>query len=335
MGHPIQGRQVGNIGLGLLGFGIFGTQWRPEKISDEEIFAAIKAALAAGCNYFNAAEFYGTPDNNTLTILSRYYVKYPEDVDKILLNVKGCFHDRSRPDSSPEGVKSSVENCVRMIGGKGRIDQFEPARKDPNVDIEVTVAALNEQVQIGNIGGIALSEVSAQTIRRAAKVARIEAVEIELSLWSTEPLENGVVQACAELDIPIIAYSPLGRGMLAGQFRSYADLPANDPRRMLPRFQPDAFEANLRLVKEVEKLAAKKGCTPGQISINWILAISRRPGMPRIIPIPGSTNIKRIRENAVEIELTEEDMAEIDGILKEFTPVGDRYHKSLMALLDE
>ena len=139
-------------------------------------------------------------------MLKRYYDKYPEDVDKTFLNIKGCFFDRSRADSSPEGVRRSVENCVRMIGGKGRIDQFEPARKDPNVDIEAAMEALKKHVEAGDIGGIALSEVNAQTLRRASKVVKIEALEIELSLWHTEPLENGVAQACAELDIPIIAY---------------------------------------------------------------------------------------------------------------------------------
>ncbi|KAL2017725.1 hypothetical protein VTK56DRAFT_1750 [Thermocarpiscus australiensis] len=334
MGHTIHGKQVGNIGFGLMGL-----TWRPNKLPDEQTFATIKAALDCGCNYMNGGEFYGPPDNNSLTLLKKYYEKYPEDKDKIVLNVKGCMSvgedgHVTGPDSSPAGVKASVENCVRLIGGKGRIDQFEPARKDPKVDIETAIAALKEQVEAGNIGGISLSEVSAATIRRAAKVAKIESVEVELSLWFTEPLENGVAQACAELDIPILAYSPLGRGMLTGQIKSPDDIPQGDFRRMVPRFQPGLFEENLRLVKEVERLAAKKGCTPGQIAINWVLALSRRPGMPRIIPIPGASSPERVRENAVEIELTEEDMAEIDRILKKFPPVGDRYPKHVMELVD-
>jgi pyridoxine 4-dehydrogenase len=166
----------------------------------------IKAALDSGCNYLNGGEFYGPPDNNSLTLLNAYYQKYPEDQDKILLNIKSCAFEHLRIDGSPAAVKTCVENCERLIGAKGRIDQFEPARKDHNTDIETTVAALQEHVDAGSIGGIALSEVSAATIRRAAKVAKIEAVEVELSLWCTEPLENGVAQACAELDIPIIAY---------------------------------------------------------------------------------------------------------------------------------
>jgi pyridoxine 4-dehydrogenase len=172
------------------------------------MFAVIKAALESGCNYLNGGEFYGPADNNSLTLLNSYFAKYPEDRDKIVLNIKGCADPAKHyaPDGTPEGVKASVENCVRLIGGKGRIDQFEPARKDPNTDIEVTIAALQEQVKAGNIGGISLSEVSAATLRRAAKVAKIESVEVELSLWCTEPLENGLAEACAELDIPILAY---------------------------------------------------------------------------------------------------------------------------------
>ncbi|KAK4033124.1 NADP-dependent oxidoreductase domain-containing protein [Parachaetomium inaequale] len=329
MGHTIQGKQVGNVGFGLMGL-----THPPGRLTDEEGFAAIKAALAAGCNYMNGGEFYGTPEVNSLTLLNKYYQKYPEDRDKIVLNVKGCIFENMRPDGSPAAVKTSVENSVRMIGGKGRIDQFEPARKDAAVDIETTVAALQEQVAAGNIGGISLSEVSAATIRRAAKAAKIESVEVELSLWCTEPLENGVAQACAELDIPILAYSPLGRGMLTGQLKSFDDIPENDYRRAVPRFQPEVFETNLRLVREVEKLAARKGCTSGQVAIGWVLALSRRPDMPRIIPIPGASRPERVIENAVEVDLSEEDMVELERLTKEFAPEGDRYAAHSMANLD-
>ncbi|KAK3953097.1 NADP-dependent oxidoreductase domain-containing protein [Pseudoneurospora amorphoporcata] len=325
----IQGKKVGSIGFGLMGL-----TWRASKLSDNEIFPVIKAALDAGCNYFNGGEFYGLPDHNSLTVLKRYYEKYPEDVDKILLNVKGCMLPGLLADSSPEGVRASIENSVRMIGGKGRIDQFEAARKDPKVDIEVTMKAMQEHIEAGDIRGIALSEVSAQTIRRAAKVAKITAVEVELSIWNTEPLENGVLEACAELGIPVLAYSPLGKGFLTGQVKSFNDIPEGDFRRMLPRFQPEVFETNLRLVRKVEELAARKGCTPAQLAVNWVVALSKQPEMPTIIPIPGASSPERVRENAVEIELTEEDMADIEKILEEFAPVGDRYHKHGMELLD-
>ena len=176
----------------------------------------------------NGGEFYGPPENNSLTLLNKYYEKYPEDQDKIVLNIKGCVFENFRPDGSPAAVKKSVENCVRLIGAKGRLDQFEPARKDPTTDIETTIAALKEQVEAGNIGGITLSEVSAATLRRAAKVAKIEGVELEVSLWSTEVFENGVAEACAELDIPILAY---------GKHTSTPPLPHSSPATQthLPR----------------------------------------------------------------------------------------------------
>ncbi|KAL2123217.1 hypothetical protein VTJ04DRAFT_3672 [Mycothermus thermophilus] len=329
MVHTIQGKQVGNIGFGMMGL-----TWRQGKLPDDQTFAVIKAALESGCNYFNGGEFYGPPDNNSLTLLRAYYEHYPEDRDKILLNVKGCITPDLKPDSSPEGVRKSVENSVRLIGGKGRIDQFEPARKDKNVEIEETLKALQAEVEKGNIGGISLSEVSAATIRRAAKVAKIESVEVELSLWCTEPLENGVLEACGELGITVLAYSPLGRGMLTGRFKSPDDLPEGDFRRYLPRFQPDVFEVNLRLAREVERLARRKGYTPAQVAIGWVLALSRRPGMPRIIPIPGATSPERVRENAVEVQLDEEDLVELERISKELAPVGTRYHAHGMEMLD-
>lgn len=129
--------------------------------------------------------------------------------------------------------------------------------------------------------------------------------------------------------------APLGRGMLGGKIKSIDDIPEGDHRRTFPRFQPDVFEANLRLTAEVEKLAAKKGCTPAQVAINWVLALSRRPGMPKIIPIPGASSVDKIRENAVEVDLTEEDMVEIERILKEFPVAGDRYAEHGMNLLDK
>ena len=166
----------------------------------------MRAALAANCNLWNGGEFYGTPENNSLTLLKKYYTKYPEDVDKVMLNIKGATRPNLQPDGSPEFVKKSVRQCLEMLGEHGRIDMFECARRDPNVPLEQTLGALAELVNEGKIGGVALSEVSADTIREAAKITKIVAVEVELSLWSTEPLTNGIAKACNELKIPIIAF---------------------------------------------------------------------------------------------------------------------------------
>lgn len=128
--------------------------------------------------------------------------------------------------------------------------------------------------------------------------------------------------------------APLGHGMLTGQITSPADIPAGDFRRMHPRFQPDVFEGNLRLVREVEKLAARKGCTPGQVAIGWVLALGRRPGMPKIIPTPGACRPERVRENSVEVELSEAEMGELGRVVKELAPVGTRYPEMMMKALD-
>jgi pyridoxine 4-dehydrogenase len=182
-----------------------GLTWRPTIPSEEQAFAAMRAALAANCNLWNGGEFYGTPENNSLTLLKKYYAKYPEDADKVVLNIKGATRPNLQPDGSPEFIKTSVNHCLEMLGGRGRIDMFECARRDPNVPLEQTLGALATLVNEGKIGGVALSEVSAGTIREAAKITKIVAVEVELSLWSTEPLTNGIAKVCAELHIPIIA----------------------------------------------------------------------------------------------------------------------------------
>lgn len=165
----------------------------------------MRAALDANCCFWNGGEFYGPPDNNSLTLLKKYYEKYPEDVDRVVLNIKGGLKPDLEPDGSPEFVKNSVAHCLEMLGGKGRIDIFECARIDPSVPLARTLGTLAELVDEGKIGGVAISEVGANTIREASKITKILAVEVELSLWSTDPLTNGVAEVCAELKIPILA----------------------------------------------------------------------------------------------------------------------------------
>jgi pyridoxine 4-dehydrogenase len=213
----IVGREIGPIGYGLMGNQspsspkypytnpLIGLTWRLNPQPEEASFKAMKAALAAGCNFWNAGEFYGTPEFNSLTLLNKYFTKYPEDASKVVLSIKGGLKDM-HPDGSPEGIKRSVENCLRLLDGKKSIDVFECARVDKSTPIETTMKALEEYVKAGKIGGIALSEVSAATVQRAAKVTKIVAVEVELSLWSLDILNNGVAKACAEHDVPVVAY---------------------------------------------------------------------------------------------------------------------------------
>lgn len=171
------------------------------------MFAAIKAALDSGCNYFNGGEFYGPPNNNSLTLLNKYFAKYPEDAEKVVLNVKGGLGPGHAPRGAKADIQRSMDNALAQLGPVGRIDQFQAARRDKEVDYEEdTLASIDEYVKAGKIGGIAASEINAVTLRSAAKKYKITALEIEFSLFTTEPLTNGLLEACAELDIPILAY---------------------------------------------------------------------------------------------------------------------------------
>ncbi|KAJ2904170.1 uncharacterized protein MKZ38_008791 [Zalerion maritima] len=317
----IQGKEVGPIGLGLMGL-----TWRHEVLSDDRCFSAMKASLANGSDFWNGGEFYGTPARNSLTLLNKYFTAHPEDASKVVLSIKGGLDTTTlAPTGTRENVTRSIENCVRMLGGVKKMDMFQCARVDKNVPLEETLLALKAHVDKGDIGGISLSEVSAKTIHDAVKIVKVDAVEVELSIWAPDVLENGVAKACAEHGIPLIAYSPLGRGVLTGAIKSIADIPEGDFRRHLPRFQPGAFEQNLKLVAAVEGMAKKKGCTPGQLATGWAIGLGKKPGMPVIIPIPGATTEGRVNENCTQVELTDAEMGEIQTLMSQFEITGGRY----------
>lgn len=319
--------------VGSTGFGLMGLTWRPNPVSQDQAFAAMKAALDNGANFFNGGELYGTPERNSLHLLREYFEKYPGDAKKVVLSIKGgLVKGGMKPDGSPENVRRSIDECLTQLAGTKKLDLFECARVDPQTPIEVTMRTADEYVQAGKLGGISLSECSAETIRRAAKVAKISAVEVEYSLWATEIQDNGVLKTCGELGIPIVAYSPLGRGFLTGQVKSRDDLAEDDHRRHLPRFSEENFPKNLDLIHQLEKLARRKGCTPGQIGVAWVKAQSERDGNPVIIPIPGATTVERVKENLVDVDLSENDLKEIDSILASTEIHGERYHGPTNAL---
>ncbi|KIY53787.1 Aldo/keto reductase [Fistulina hepatica ATCC 64428] len=307
------------------GFGLMGFTWRANPVHVEEAIAAMKVALDAGANFWNAGEFYGTPEYNSLHILKAYFTKYPEDADRVVLSIKEGMTPSLTPDGSEANIRRSVGYCYEMLHGVKSIDVFESARVDPTIPIEKTIGYLAELVKEGKIGGIGLSEVRAETIHRATKVHPIAGVGAELSLWATEPLTNGVAVACAEHNIPLIAYSSLGRGFLTGQIRSFDDIPTGDLRETVPRFQPDAFPNNLKLVELIEGFEKCKGCTPAQVGLAWVNAFNAKPGMPPIFPIPGAVAPARILENAHEVVLTDSELKEIDRFLEGFTTTGGRY----------
>ena len=286
----------------------------------------MRASLATGANLWNGGELYGAPERNSLHRLNEYFTTYPEDAKKVVLSIKGgLVPGEMRADGSEKNVRRSVDECVRVVDGKKAVDIFECARVDPNTPIEELVRVLGELVKEGKIKGIGLSEVGAESIRRAHKVHPIAAVEVELSLWATDILRNGVAATCAELGIPVVAYSPLMRGALTGQIKSNANIPEGDFRKHLPKFKDDVLAGNMKVTHEVEKLAEKKGVTIAQIAIGWVRALSGRNGVPIIIHIPGATTEERVLENGKEADLTEEELEEIGKILKENEVIGERY----------
>ncbi|KAF3769243.1 Aldo/keto reductase [Cryphonectria parasitica EP155] len=318
----INGREVGPIGYGLMGF-----TWRPNPCPQEQAFEAMRAALKNGCTFWNGGEFYGGPEYNSPVLLERYFEKYPEDADKIVLSIKGAGGARLEKgaDGSPEEIRRSLDAVLSQLKGRKKLDLFECARRDPRVPLEVTFGEIQKYIDAGKLGGISLSEVNAQTIHDAVKITKVKAVEVELSLFSTDVLENGVAAACAQYDIPLVAYSPLCRGLLTSTFKSFDDIPEGDFRRYMPRFQGENFQHNITLVERVKTLADKKGVTPGQFALAWVRALSRRPGMPTIIPIPGATTVDRVNENSKLVDLTDEDMAAVDEILDKMDIKGTRY----------
>ena len=175
----------------------------------------MRAALKNGCNFWNGGEFYGTPEYNSMTLLERYFTKYPEDADKVVLSIKGAAGSNgAQLDASPEGIRRSLDNVIKQLNGKKKVDIFECSRRDAKVPLEVTFGVLQkEYIDTGKLGGISLSEVRADTIHEAVKITKIVAVEVELSLFATDVLTNGVAAACAQYGIPLIAYSPMSRGV--------------------------------------------------------------------------------------------------------------------------
>jgi aryl-alcohol dehydrogenase-like predicted oxidoreductase len=214
--------------------------------------------------------------------------------------------------------------------GIDTIDLYYQHRVDPNTPIEDTVRAMAELVKEGKVRYIGLSEARAQTLRRASKVHPIAAVQTEYSLWTRDP-EDEILPTCRELGIGFVAYSPLGRGFLTGQFRKYEDLPEDDYRRNSPRFQGENFQRNLDLVKRIEEMAREKNCQPSQLALAWVLAQGKD-----IVPIPGTKRRKYLEENvgALEVNLTEDDLRRIDEVFPKDAAAGMRYPENMMKVVN-
>jgi len=323
------GKPVPVNGFGLMRYSLPGNV-----VPDARAFPVLKSALSHGANLWAGANYYGTREENSLHLMNRYFTANPSDASKITLCIKGGVVDHATMDCSPENMRRSLENANRILYGKKTVDFFGPARVDPKVPIQNTVKELAELVKEGKIGGILLSEVSAETIRRAAKVHQISLVEAEVSLWARDIFQNGVAETCKELGIVVLAHSPLGRGMLAGNFGNLEDVAKGEYHDMFPRFQGENFEQNLKLVKAVQKLAVKKGCTSAQLALGWLKCISGKGNMPIIIPLAGARSEERVKENCEDVSLTAKEMKEIDDVLDSFPVAGGRYPGAAAKLLE-
>lgn len=266
--------------------------------------------------------FYGPPNANSLQLLKYYFSIYPEDASRVVLSIKGAFDGSTgTPRCTPADIRASVDECLSILAGAKTIDLFECGRVDPNVSIEETVFTLATLIKEGRISSYGLSEVNAVTIRRANAILTPAAVEVELSLFSRDVLEKGgVADTCRELEIPLVAYSPLDRGWLTGQLKKPSDLAADDFRLKMgyPRFQPAAFEKNAKLAEGVAELAKKKGVTSPQVALAWV----KQQGA---LPLPGATKVVRVEENTKEITLTDEEMAQLKKQLDGMEVEGNRY----------
>ncbi|GAC1438480.1 MAG: aldo/keto reductase [Sediminibacterium sp.] len=328
----MQVRKLGSQGItaSQLGLGCMGMSEFYGVTNDAESIEVLHRAIELGVHFWDTADAYGPFTNEELVGKALQGKR-----SHITLATKfGILRDPANPalrgfSGKPAYVQSACEASLKRLKVEV-IDLYYLHRVDPDTPIEETVGAMGRLVEQGKIRGIGLSEVSAGTLRKAHAVVPVTAVQSEYSLWTRDP-EDGVLQTCQELGVAFVAYSPLGRGFLAGQIKVFEDFATDDYRRFSPRFQGANFEKNIELVHRVEKLAAAKGCTASQLSLAWVMAQG-----DHIFPIPGTKRIRYLEENAgaLQVHLTQAELAHINDIFPKDAAAGMRYPEQMMGRLN-
>ncbi|KAF9526677.1 NADP-dependent oxidoreductase domain-containing protein [Crepidotus variabilis] len=307
-------RKIGNDDVSEIGFGAMGLSvWYGKVPSDDERLKILDTVVEEGCMFLDTSDIYGDSE----LLLGQWFKKSGKR-DQVFLcskfgvTMKGPDREvqAEKIDNSAEYMKAALEDTLKRLG-TDHLDLYYAHRVDKNTPIEKTVRALAELVKEGKVRHIGLSEVSAETLRRAHAVHPIAAVQVEYSPFALDIETNGVLQAAKELGVAVVAYSPLGRGILTGAIKKNSDFPEDDFRRYIPKFSQDNFPKILDVVHYLTAVGEKHNATPGQVTLAWLLAQA-----PNIIPIPGTKKVKYLKENlgAADIKLSSEELA---GIRKE------------------